>query len=605
MDRKTNGSMQSLWIIPLALASLLAFGCEGQIEPLGVNPIDTLTPEAAEALMVAPTWLYDDLAELFTRLDASDQVRAAALILDAEDPATIDEIAFTVAHISPEVYWSADFDEAIIVENAEGLYAFDVFLDYVELVDYGDPLAGGDYYTTARYEIGSPEVGKDVFELDREDYYWFIVHPQIEDEYPYYIDPGSGWVEAPPTGRFWREYLMENADDGYPLLKDELAGVETLWNQRQNTATDNGAIGVITQWMLDVLDFGSGYERPIQPVRIYGIHLGRCGEHADITSAAARAALIPVVNISALANDHVWNEFFDGAWHQWEPVNVMVDNFESYDTDGEKGWWRLACSYATRGDGLTWLTTGHYSDTADLAVTVSDANSEPVDGAQILLTATLYGYHMPAFWGITGPDGSLDITIGEKRSYYASLTSALGDYPSVSEVRVVPLSEAGASYTWDVDLEGAGELVPVNEAAIPPDPDGTYKLEIAYNFPTEVLHGDYLFTGQEFTQLFEPGQVLFFICDQPNYALFLEGEPFEGFEVARGSGCEPMAFTIPDRGFWYVVFSNRESLVGAPVGDVTILEYKDNGEGYELADTFSDHMIIPAGRDMAFRIHAH
>ena len=136
--------------------------------------------------------------------------------------------------------------------------------------------------------------------------------------------PPPASAADPPTGQFWRDFLFAYADSGYPVLKDQLAGCQTLWEGNVDSRT-NGAVGILTQWILDVMDFGSGAERPIQPVRIYRKHLGRCGEHADITAAAARAALIPTNSASAIDNDHTWNEFWDRRWIAWEPVNVYVD----------------------------------------------------------------------------------------------------------------------------------------------------------------------------------------------------------------------------------------------------------------------------------------
>jgi transglutaminase-like putative cysteine protease len=135
-------------------------------------------------------------------------------------------------------------------------------------------------------------------------------------------------------------------------------------------------VGAVCRWVLDSLCFGAGAERPVQPLRIYNLHRGNCGEYADMTSAAARAALIPTTNVIAYANDHTWNQFYDGAWHQFEPVNGMVNDFDTYDRDGDVpgGWWWLLGTRVPRGDGSAESYSGL---TATLVAQVSDAAGRP------------------------------------------------------------------------------------------------------------------------------------------------------------------------------------------------------------------------------------
>jgi len=589
----------------LAAIIMVCLGCEAEITSVSFDPVDSLPAECHEALADSPSWLYDDLADLFTRLDTADQIRYAQVILAAENPDTIDEIAFSIAHLSPEVLTDPYFDEGILADNAAAIYDHAPLLDYVDLVEYGAPLSGGDYYTTATYWIGDPDKGVSAFELNRDDYYWFVVHPEIEDEWPLYINPDTGGVAPPPSGKFWRSYLFNHADPGYPLLSEVLTGIGTLWNQRYGTLTDNGAIGVITQWILDCLDFTSGVERPIQPVRIYAIHVGRCGEHADITSAAARSALIPCVNISALGNDHVWNEFFDGSWHQWEPVNVMIDNFESYDIDdGDGGWWRMYMAMGTRGDGYAWNVTPRYSDTCTLNVSVSDLLANPVEGAQFSAALRFGLSYLPVFWTLAGEDGIFSVEIGEERSVFARVDSDLGSYPAKNYLNIITGTVAEETYTWDVTVEGTKRAVEVTEAArIPASPPG-YRIDIDYTLPHQISHGTNQLTGQEFSERFTPGRTLFFICDGFNYKLFSNGLAFQAHEVEHDSSSGTVSFEVPYAATWYVVFSNHEQIGATAICDAAITLSKSQGGEWIFADCMTDHMFIPAGRAIAWQIIA-
>ena len=216
----------------------------------------------------------------------------------------------------------------------------------MQLEDVGEPGIDPDYYTTATYRIGYEDGTVEDKTIDRDIYYWYVVHPRLEDEYPLFID---GWVNAsgtsPDNGWFWREFLWDAAADECPgdhtcyLLADYFDGIDTVWNSKAETRTDNGAIGEIIQFVWDTIDFGAGDERPIQPVRIYTVGAGNCGEHADLTSAAARTALIPCRNVGARSNDHTWDEFWDDRWVAWEPIGTHVDYFNYYkggiSRDGE------------------------------------------------------------------------------------------------------------------------------------------------------------------------------------------------------------------------------------------------------------------------------
>ena len=587
--------------LPFALVALLAvvgLGCQAEINPVALDPADYLPAECREAMAAAPAWLFDDLADIFTRLDPADQIRYAQVILAAEDPDYIDELAFSVAHLSPEVLTASDFDETILHDNVAAIYAHAPLLDYVDLVEYGDPLAGGDYYTTTTYRIGDPDRGVTDFELGRDEYYWFVVHPQIEDERPVYIDPETGYAAAPPMGEFWRPYLFNHADEGYPLLSDVLSGVDTLWNQRRSTTTDNGAVGVITRWILDTFEFGSGAERPIQPVRIYAIHLGRCGEHGDITTAASRAALIPCVNISAIGNDHVWNEFYDGAWHQWEPVNAMIDDADSYDTDGDRGWWRMYMAMATRGDGYAWNVTSRYSDTSSLNIAVTDPMGSPVEGAQITIGMRYYIYYIPVFWTMMNPDGTYTVEIGEEKTVYARVDSALG---GAGFYRAIEMTEAGATYTWDAVVETEKPSVDVTALPTPAGGASLYRIDVSYDLPFEICYGFSQITGQEFSEHSAPGRALFFICDTPNYQLYQSGQPFQAYEVSHGSSSGEIAFEVPYQASWHVVFSNEEQAGATTTGDAEISLYKNQGGSWTLVQSVTDHLFLPAGSAVAWQ----
>ena len=306
-----------------------------------------LTDLAQDAVHASPDWLQDDLAISLGSLGEETQDELAATIVDLDDHYLIDEIAFSIANLSPEVLEDDDFYAEFLVVNAEQIYARDADLAYVELVDEGEPGVDSDFYTTATYNVeidGELETRT----IEPEIYYWYLVHPRMEDEYPYFIDAwetcnSSECPSTPEDGMHWREFLWDAADDECPSDRecptiseflDE--DVDVLWEGRAYESEDNGAIGKLIQWQASAITFGAGDERPIQPNRVYAVGCGNCGEWADMATAASRTALIPAHNVGAFANDHTWNEFWDDGWQQWEPVNTYVLHYTYYvDSNGD------------------------------------------------------------------------------------------------------------------------------------------------------------------------------------------------------------------------------------------------------------------------------
>jgi hypothetical protein len=332
-------------LLPLAL-----LGCPADSDkddtapPAGDTPSLSLDREALvldamvpEAVALTPDWLQDDLVVSLGQLNETLQNELATLLIDLDDPYLVDEVAFAIAHTSPEVLSYSWFFPELLVVNAELIYAYDPDLDYVQLEDVGEPGVDADYYTTATYTVEEDGALVDKT-ADPDIYYWYVVHPRLEDELPWFLD---AWANDDPTspdaGMFWREFLWDKAadecpDDGRacPLLQDYLTVVDTVWKGKQETREDNGAIGEITQYIWDAIDFGAGSERPVQPSRIYTVGAGNCGEHADLSCAAARTGLIPCRNVGARSNDHTWDEFWDDRWVAFEPIGTHVDYFGYY-----------------------------------------------------------------------------------------------------------------------------------------------------------------------------------------------------------------------------------------------------------------------------------
>ncbi len=551
---------------------------------LGVTmPPDNLTDLAKQAIEKAPIWLKRDLQDTFARIkelypairkfkperqaELTDNIMStfASLILEVQDP-LVDEVAFQVAHLAPEVLAEMLDHPIVLVDNAEYVYRNDEYLNYVEVMDYGTS-SDEDYHSTVEYRVRTAEGDTIKCELPREYYYWYIVHPKLTKELPAYIDPHTGSPADPPGGVFWRDYFFNHADPEYPLLKDQLAGCSTLWNGFRNSL-DNGAVGVVTKWIKDVMVFKTPPTRSTVPVKIYAMHMGTCSEHSYITAAAARTALIPAVVTVAYRNDHKWNEFYERRWIHWEPVNTMIDSPDSYDP----GWWDLAAAFDWRGDGYVWTVSERYTPECTLTVRVEDANGNPVDGARVVIDSE--GHPGPrCSFGYTNTSGECQFTLGDKRNFYGRVDSDIGCYPSSGEVEIIFNSLAGEHYLWSCNLTGEIPQLLVKENPLPQTRLDRYKLEFDFN-AKEVVHGLNPDSWDMFSETISPGNIDFFICDSENLTQYTSGNHFGAFQIAEDIDSKDGSFVVSTDDRWYLVLSNEDAVTAKEVVDVTVTLYE-------------------------------
>ncbi len=562
--------------------ALVMVGCN-KAEEMGPAPTMTaiqaesqLTELAQEAVDLAPNWLKDDLALAFIRIPTKKQDKLAPFLIDLEDPNLIDEVAFTIAHLSPEVLKDGDFKNGLIVENAEWIYRVDPQLSFVDIVEYGEAGVDDDFWSTTTYH--SVVDGQTVdFELPRDIYYWYVVHPRIEDERPLYID---GWATCYDSslecasnaqeGMFWREFLWEGAaetcpEDRYcPVIKDYVPSMAEYW--------DGGGGGDAVGAVRDIIDymkssdetlgrwftFGAYDERSIQPNRIYGLGRGNCGEWSDMTTAISRTVLIPNVNVNPSSWDHTWNAFwFDEAWIAWEPVNTWVDH--PYGVS--------FAAYATRGDSSIFMQTGDYNDnTFDMEIVVRDKKGIPVDGATIAIFSPWESdgqtYSWPA--GELGTDGTGTATfeLSELQDYTFRVDAELGMFPDEGGLTAGSQQvSAGTADTIEVEL--IGQKMPSGAEFELVDGSGQATLRIDVSDTEGRVMGLSPRYDSSYTVVDESPVLDVFAVDAANYDKFTAGEPFSVI-IADGG----LARIDPDQ-IWYAVASNAWASSTAAFGTLT------------------------------------
>ncbi|MDY6915620.1 MAG: FlgD immunoglobulin-like domain containing protein [Candidatus Cloacimonadota bacterium] len=556
-----------------------------------VTDLPEIIEEAQNAVDKAPKWLQPSLTNTFSLMGNYYQQIMAEVILSAQDP-YIDEIAFAIANLSTQ-YLSSEFcNTQIFVDNAEMIYQIASELDYVEVVDYGSS-NNEDYYSTTSYiKLTTDDQVVDV-EVPREIYYMYIVMPKITDEIPAYIDPAleennynhTSNITNPQSGYLWRDFLYNHSDEGYPLLSEMLSGVQYLWDEQSLENTN--AIGTINSWITSTLEFNSDSERPHQPVRIYRKHKGRCGEHADLTAAATRTALIPCTSILSYSGDHTWNEFWDEEWIHWEPVNNYVNNPLVY----ENGWGKVFGSvFEIKSNGNLKPVTSKYSEgCAYINVHVEDSEGNAVDGARITLMVNESGLTYDNF-GYTDSNGEYIFEVGESKSYAVRMDSELGSDPENSNeyYEVTAAAEEGETYQVGLTSSQAMEIASFTTVEEPDAPEDMYKIVFDYEVEKQIITGSAIFddldnTGEIDSPIFydakNGGFINFYMTDIVNYFSMAGGFDFETFNPILFSEAATTTFYPPTSDWWYNCLKNR--LLKTPIlvsGNVSFYEFNVNND---------------------------
>ncbi len=199
MNKSIKITILCALIILVPINALAAGGVPGYLSDTGKAALD-----------ICPSWLKNDLADNLRRM-GEDQDILAQVIIDHRGENICDELCFLVAHVIPWMYKINDFDNLLVI-NCQLLYEIDQNLDYVDIIDYGDPATDDEYWSTLRY-WSNVEGMRTEFELDPDIYYWWVVHVKFTDETPKMDDAynPSNWT----AGYFWREYFYYNPSLDY------------------------------------------------------------------------------------------------------------------------------------------------------------------------------------------------------------------------------------------------------------------------------------------------------------------------------------------------------------------------------------------------------
>jgi len=534
-------------------------------------------PELAiEAVAISPAWLRDDVRLAFHRFSEDETNELAALIVDLDEPWLVDEVAFSIAHTSPEMVRDSRFHPQLFLDNARYIYEVDPYLAYVDLVETGEAGVDDDWSTTTTYQMADGDAVVEV-ELPSELYYWYVVHPRIEDESTYYIDGfrtcSSGSLECgltPEEGDFWRPFLWELAaeqcpeGDYCPVLADFLPDADVMWSSEGGGA---GAIGAIAGFMHHSdetlgrwLVFGASGERSIQPNRIYGLGRGNCGEWADMTTALARTGLIPNLNATPSSWDHTWNEFYDPLserWVAWEPVNWWFDH----------GYGSRYTNYTARGDTRIEHVTDRYTDTYTLQVTVVDDDGNPIDGASVVLFSPYDDFWWYAGEAATDMDGVVSIPVVSEMEVALRVESAIGNFPvEDNSIRRVTAGEAtGSVDTVRITVEASTQMFGASTLAEDAEAPIAALTVSGTTRTVRTVSGSFRFSPDTFTAEVEATPLRWFVTDMAgfdafelgdDYAVLAEGTLADASEVPLSTVEDRVVVVVNDIGVSTVAMGN-------------------------------------------------
>ena len=519
----------------------------------------SLTAAARNAIAISPTWLQRDLEYNLSLLEAADQDELANLLLNLDDPRTIDEVAFTIAHLSWKVLTHRTFEPDLLEINAELMYTIDEDLQYVAIIDYD--LGGGNFYSTTSYETlvdGTPTT----VEIPGEIYYWWIVMPKVSDEKPL--------MDESVYNMPWREYLYYENDPGYPKLQEKMLSLTYLWDGEEHNwpgsrpfTDDMLAVDAVGKWCSATVPDSASGNRPIQPNVIAHEHNGNCGELQDLLCAAARACLIPLACAMDINEDHVWCEMWLNDWHPYQVElggnRTQIGNYGiayDYDHGGSKD---CSCIWDWRNDGYTWDVIERYSNTCTLSVYIDDPNGVPVDNASVVVASE--GWHTSNLyagaWGETGQDGTIQFILGNNQNFYIQVKTSLGNYPSDGYALIISDSLAGEDYYWNWTTPEEMTRLDLTEGT----PSGTvpYWLEVQYELPYDVQHGKdyYAMPIDYYAEKINDGCLNFFISDHENYMACQGGQAVTGYGISDSSS-HYFYFQVPSPEDFYIVFSGAE-----------------------------------------------
>jgi hypothetical protein len=515
------------------------------------DPYFTHNSTIRAAIDTCPQWLNDTLSWKFIDINQYNSWKYTSILLDPDlDARFIDEIAFFIGYTSPDILNSFFTVPTLIIENVEMMYRVSSDVDYAMITD---TIRSDGRHSTLVYSTPSGNVT-----LPEDIYYRYLVMPVNEMEQPAYINLTTFQkTDDPEKGVFWRSYLYNANDTGFPVLSQLLANETTLWNGTRNQVANNGAVGAVTGWESSVMDFRyqEGMRRDHQPVSIYKQHFGLCGENAQVLVAAAKIALIPAVVTINFDMMHAWNEFYESGWHQWEGYSHRIDDPAAEGVPG-------AVTVMTNldPDGSFFTNTDLYTPTTNLTVNVRDRNGFPVDGAMVKIFSQPGTNHyglIPLLGNATDVNGNADFMVGSGFQYYVQVLSPIGGWLNSSAALPLafPTTDPGKTQIFNITLDSSMPLK-ANLSGILGEMEYGFRFEV--NVKDIVQRTRFHRDPWGYYETIERGYpdrtgLEVYFLDDENLSAYYEGREFYPAAALNLTKGDSESITLPYEGNWHVV----------------------------------------------------
>jgi hypothetical protein len=563
-----------------------------------INPEESLSETAIQALNIAPNWLYKQLKiKLLELHKANYDDDYAQLILDAGDNIK-DEVAFCVANMSYQSLVAARFraDKEMIIRNAEHIYRINDSLKYVELVEYGS-IENKDYYTTTKYKIYDSQTKDTVWsEIPKEHYYWYIVHPKLDQEGVYVIDQGTDASGQRTYDYWWRDFLWSNPDvehnympvnitttkgsvESIPRFGEIMQTAKFLWDRQEQYLpfgrelnSSSSALDIIGNWASRALPVDVTLPRAFQPNQIIMKHNGNCNEDAFLVAAACRTALIPLIYLSSNAEDHVYGAIWDEDWHHFEffrgGLQVPGNDFFGITNmlPGGSYGWETSMVEGFRPDGSIINFTKYYAETSTFNVTVTDAQGQAVEGAMLQIFAPYGNGYAVCQRLYTDRKGEITFEAGAGKQYLANLYHPIYGWSPTDKSQAFYLKQGVTvqNATYNANLQYASLNI---ENELPTILDLPENTKYAFNLnlkAKEIITGISEHDNSQKGRFYDwkeenSGIVALFLCDEENYNKFVNDEPFTAYNYMQYVNGGELSWNLPAGNKWYVVLQNTAS----------------------------------------------
>ncbi|MBN1449022.1 MAG: hypothetical protein JXA28_13915 [Bacteroidetes bacterium] len=603
-----------------------------RIERVGATP--ELSGEAQQALEEVPDWLRPQLLlklRLLAARGADDDF--ARLITTAEERIK-DEVAFTIACSSMQTLTESRFglDRGMLVRNAAFIYQIADSLQYVRLVESGS-YAARNYYTTTEYRIYDPVAQDTVWkQIPRDVYYWYIVHPKMDQEGVYVADNNNDNSGQRTYGYSWREFIWNNPDPAHdyqpvnittskgtvtsiPRFGELMKQPRVLWDRRETYLTFNRdfgpgqtALDMLGNWASRAVPVDVRLPRAFQPNQILMKHNGNCNEDAFLVAGACRTALIPIVYLGCHAEDHVFGSVWDEGWHHYEffrgGLSESGNQFYGITNmlPGGSYGWDISMVEATRPDGYPFNMTAGYADTCTFRLTITDTLGNPMEGTMVQLYApNIYGQgYRPCMHFYTNSSGVVEFGAGAGKRYLVNLHHPVYGWSPEDSTRAYFLTQAnsakGALYNVNVSyphVRRTSNAPSVQPPAVP----GPYSVFLTSR-GSQIVTGVNIRDSQRSRfhrwEAQGGGMIEALLLDAVNYDAWSRGAPFTALAYSPTLEMGAWATPVSDTEERWLVLRNR--------AEANILEHADLR--IELYDAVVTHME-PVPEPVAIHVDIH